>query len=139
IFLVILFSNVELDRRDALGDDRRREGLVRRKFRDDFLGFGFFLRRMIENGRAVLRADVVTLTVQSGRIVDDEKYLQKIAETQSRRNKSNLYDLGITVVAATYIAVGRFWLVAAHLPRFNADDTFEPVVHGLEAPETASR
>ena len=80
---------------------------------DRALGLGLLLGAVIEDDRAVLRADVVALPVLGGRIVDREEHVQQVAELTTFGIEGDLHDLGMAGVAAADLLVGRIVDVAA--------------------------
>lgn len=62
-----------------LGDDGVIEDPAGRQFGEEGAGLGFLFRRVIEDGRPVLRAGVVALPVEGGGVVYGEEDLEDIA------------------------------------------------------------
>ena len=99
--------------------ETRRINVCNRIFSDMLLLFA-----SAENGRAVACADVVPLTIQSGRIMNLEEELQQIAVCDFRGVEDNLNRLGVTPV----IPMGRVRDVSTHVsdPR-RGDETSSAV------------
>ena len=73
---MIGFRGIEIDRRNNLGDDGALEtsGLIEALF--DTFGGSFLFFGMIENGGAVLGADVVVLAIRCGGIVHAKEVIE---------------------------------------------------------------
>ena len=92
---------------------------------------------MIEDRRSVLRADVVSLAVERGGVVDREKYFEQFAEGRNGGIEGDLNHFGVTRRAATDLLVGRVGLGTAHVARHDLQDTLHFKVDRLETPEAA--
>ena len=80
IFLVIIFGDVELVNGGYFCNDGTAPDLLGIQIADEILGNFLLLRRVIKNGRAVLRANIPALTVQRGGVMDGEEDIQNITE-----------------------------------------------------------
>src|SRR5439155_8576105 len=130
VFLVVVFGDVEGAGGDDVGDDGVIEELVPGQAGDHLLGRGLLLRRVVEDGRAVLCADIVALTVQGGRIVDGEEDFEDVPIGGDLRIEGDPHDLGMTGSAGADLLIGRVWRLSAHVAGFDGLHAFHPVVHG---------
>src|SRR5262245_13258293 len=78
VALMVLLRLVETLERHHLRDDWPWPEARGAQFGDDGLGGRLLLRRVVEDGRSVLRADVGALAVERGRVVDGEEDLQEL-------------------------------------------------------------
>ncbi len=102
---------------------------------DRLLGRGLLLGVVIEDDRAVLRADVGALPVLGGRIVDREEHIQEVAVGDHRGIEADLHHLGVAGAAAADLLVARMVDVAAGIAGHYALDPLEILEHRLQAPE----
>src|SRR5689334_9959853 len=93
---------------------------------------------MVEDRRAILRADIVALTIERRRVVEREEHLQNIVEGDLRRVECDLNNFGMAGVAVADLAVGRVTNRAARVARHDILDTLQIVEDRLEAPEAAT-
>ena len=138
IFLVIAFGDVKHRRRHNLGHDgiAPEPGAV--ELRDDVFRERFLFRRVIEDRRTVLGADVVALTVESRGIVNHKEHFQDSPERHHSGVERNLNHFGMAGAAGAYLFVSRIWLVPAHVARFDGGDALQTVEHRFETPEAAA-
>ena len=94
---------------------------------------------MVKNGRAVLAADVVALTVERGRVVDYEEDFQQVAVTEQFRIEGDTHHFRVSGVATAHCFIGRIGALTTHVSGLHAFHTAQPVVHRFQAPETTSR
>src|SRR5262249_23377390 len=95
-------------------------------------------RRMIEDRGAILRADIVALAIDRGRIVQDEEDLQDLAVADDFRIERDLNDFGMPRVAVADLPISRVLHRSAGVARFDAFDALDLLEGGLDAPETAA-
>src|ERR1700683_4376647 len=93
VLLMILLCSPELGRRDNLRDDGPLETALDGVARG--ARFGFLFRRMKENHRTVLRADVRTLAILSGRIMVVPESFEQIVVADDRGVESDLHDFSV--------------------------------------------
>ena len=77
VFLMVIFGDIKLVERRNFGNERVIPNLGCTDLTDDFFGNFLLLLIAIENGRAVLRADIIALAVKGGRVVDGEKTVSR--------------------------------------------------------------
>src|SRR4051794_311468 len=94
---------------------------------------------MIEDGRTVLRAHIVTLPIQRCWVMDGEENLQNFAKRQYLRVKRDLHNFRVPGITITHILISRLRRMSAHVAGFDAFDALESVVHRLQTPEAAAR
>src|SRR5690606_37186442 len=92
-----------------------------------------------EDRGAVLRADVVALTVLGGGVVDGEEDPQQVAVADDLWVEGHLHHLGVAGLAGAHLLVGGVGYVAAGVARLDALHALELVVDRLEATEAAAR
>lgn len=119
-------------------------------FRDDgfipkfgglrFCGFrsGLLLCIVIKNHRAVLRAHIVALAIERGRVVNSEKDIRQRAKRDDLRVESDLHDLRMATGAAAHFPIRRIQCMAAHIAAFHAQYAFYILKNGLYTPKTAA-
>lgn len=139
VFLVIVLGDVEGLGGDDLGDDRPVEDFVIGEAGDHGLGDPLLLRRVAEDRRAVLRARVVALVVELGRVVDHEEDLEQLAIGHGLWIERNLHHFGVAGSARADRFVGRIGRRPAHVAGLDRLDPAHLVVHRFETPETAAR
>src|SRR5439155_11013533 len=108
---------------------------LRLELLDDRLRHGLLLRRVIEDGRAVLRADVPTLTVQRGRVVNREEDVEQVVERYDGGVEGDLDDLGVARGAGADFLVRRVRDAPAGVARLHLLDALQILEGRLEAPE----
>src|SRR5436305_12543580 len=87
------------------GDDRLVDAGLRA--RDRFIGLLFLHIVGREDRRAILRADVVALAVELGRIVRREEDVEQVAVIELRGVEADADRLGVPGIATAYLLVGR--------------------------------
>jgi len=120
------------------GDDRRAVGLAGLDVADDF--FSHLLLRVVGvvDAAAVLRADIVALAVERGRVVHHEEDLEDFAQADLRRVEFELHHLGVAGAAGADLFVGRLDGLAVAITRLHVEHALHPVEHRLGAPEAAA-
>ena len=132
---MILLGPPELGRGRDFGDDGPPEtalrgiaGGARRRF---------LLRRVNENHRAVLRANVGTLAIPGGRIVIVPEHFEQVAVTDRRRVEGHLHYFGVAGPIGANVLVGWLRHGAAHVSNLRGRDARQLAEGGLHAPETS--
>ena len=123
-----------LGRRD-LGDDGPGEPRLRsiaRGFR-----FGFLLGRMEEDGRAVLRADVRSLPVQSGRVVIIPEDFEQVVIVDDLGIEGDLDYFGMAGAICADVFIGGVIELAAGVPDLRGFDARQTPELGFDAPKAA--
>ena len=92
---MVLLRGIEYLERLHLGHDRIIPHALGLQFRDDPLRHGFLLGAVVEDRRAILRADVPPLAVQGRGVVDREKDVQQVVERDDRGIEGDLQDFGV--------------------------------------------
>ena len=138
IILMVILGAVEDIQRGDFGDDGVGPQVGGVEFGAD--GLRRFLLRLIviEDGRAVLRADVVALAVGGGGVVDGEEDFQYLAEGDDAGVESDLDDFGVAGAFAADLLVGGVGHVAASVAGDDGLYADEVVVDGFQAPEAAA-
>ena len=96
--------------------------------------------RLREDRRAVLRADVVALTVERGRVVQlEEPLLEQVFVAEHRRVERHADRLGVTRLAVVGVVVGRILQPAAGVANVGIDHAGHIAEDVLDAPEAAAR
>src|SRR5712692_3052296 len=93
---------------------------------------------MVEDRRAVLRADVVSLPVGCRRVVDDEEHLEDFLEGHGLRVEGELDHLGVAGIPRADVLVARVRRPSSHIAGFDRLHALQVVVYGFQAPEAAS-
>jgi len=137
VFLVVVFGFPEGLGGYDLGDDGSAEGLACRQLGDDFSGDGGLGVGVGEDGGAVLGADVGSLAVGRGGVVNLEKVLGQPAVGNPVGVEFQMNDLGMVGVAETDALIGGVVDPAAHKADFGFDDAGHVLEGMLDAPETA--
>src|SRR5207244_8502171 len=138
VVLMVLLGSVEgLQRRD-FGHDRPvpNSGLV--DLSDDLPRRLFLLRRGVEDRGSILGADVATLSIQRGRIVDGEEDPQDVRERDDAWVERNLHGLGVARRVRADGLVGGVREPTAGISNLHFLDAAELLEHRLKAPETSA-
>lgn len=135
--MIVLGRPVIAVERHDLRDDRLAEHLLALELADH-VERGIALRiRMREHDRPVLRADVVALPVQRGRIVRREEDLEDLAIADARRIERHVDDFRVARVAFADVAIAGIARMAARVTRLHGRHAVDVEKHGLRAPEAA--
>lgn len=138
VLMIVLGRPVIAVERHDLRDDRLAEHLLALELADH-VERGIALRiRMREHDRPVLRADVVALPVQRGRIVRREEDLEDLAIADARRIERHVDDFRVARVAFADVAIAGIARMAARVTRLHGRHAVDVEKHGLRAPEAAS-
>lgn len=134
--LMVALGGVERVEGRELGHDGvfPQPGSVRFLLR--FLGARPLLVVVVEDYRAVLRADVGPLAVQRGGVVGAPEYLEQVVEGNDGGVKGNLDGFRMTGRARANLSIGRIFRVAAGIAGYHATHAFDVQKHRLGAPET---
>src|SRR5882762_8201275 len=93
---------------------------------------------MVEDRRTILRADIIDLAIERGRIVDHEEHLEDFLERHLLRVEGELGYLGMARLARADLLVRGVRCPAAHATGLDGIHALEIVEDGFQAPETAS-
>jgi hypothetical protein len=110
-------------------------------FVEFFLGcFGrrFLFRRMIENGRTILRADVRTLAIQGRRIMIRPENIEKLSITNLSGIKFHFHNLSVAGVVPANVFVGRVVFRSAGIADSGRGHAFQIAKGFFHTPKTAS-
>ena len=104
---MVLLGGIERRERLELRHDRLIPQLLRLKLGDHALCRGLLLGTVIEDRRAILRADVGALAVEGGRVVDREEDVEQVFERDDLGIERDLYDLGVAGGSGADVLVRR--------------------------------
>ncbi|MPN07893.1 hypothetical protein SDC9_155165 [bioreactor metagenome] len=90
-----------------------------------------------EDHRTVLGADVISLTIERRRVVDDEKDFQQIAITQDSGIELDAHNLGMPGTAFANLTIGRMLDMTTRIAGRYRMHAFDLTEYRLQAPETA--
>src|SRR5262249_4689726 len=96
------------------------------------------LVRRREDDRAVLGPDVSALAIQRRRVVEREEQLDEIAIRDHVRVERHLNHFGVAGPSGAHGFVRGIRRRATRVPRLHLRHAFEPLEHGLDAPEATS-
>ena len=99
--------------------------------------FRFLFRRMIENYRTVLGADIGSLPIRCGRIVIGPKNVQQVAIRNPCRIIFYLHDLGVPGPIRANIFVSRILSGSAGVADRRAYDALQPAEGLFHTPKTS--
>src|SRR5690606_7006338 len=105
--------------------------------RENDLRCRFLLVGLIEDGRSILRADIIPLPVACRRIVSVEKYSQKLFGAYLRGIEHDAHNLGVAGLSSDHVLVRRILQMSAReagLNRFHAAEGLEDCFDAPEAP-----
>ncbi|CAD9218111.1 hypothetical protein BCEN4_1190029 [Burkholderia cenocepacia] len=136
VLMIVLGRPVIAVERHDLRDDRLAEHLFALELGNHVERRVALRIRMREHDRPVLRADVVALPVQRGRIVRREEDLEDLAIADARRIERHVDDFRVAGVAFADVAIARVARMAARITRLNGRHAVDVEKHGLRAPET---
>ena len=140
VVLMVGLGLVESFECGDLCDERAFEEFRPVQLLDVAFGDALLLLAGVEDGRAVVRADVGPLPVQLGRVVCDGKEdLEELAVGDLGRVVGDANGLGVPGVArADRLVVGRPG-GTSRVPGRDPGDPFDVLEDGLDAPEAATR
>src|SRR5205085_5640715 len=139
VVLMVVLGRVESVERRDLGHDGRVPYMRAVHLGDDLLGRLALLGAVVEDGRAILRANVRALTVQGRRVVYGEEDFEQFAVGDGRRVEGYLHDLGVARRALADLPVGRALDVPARVARRDALDAAQLLVDRLKTTEATAR
>src|SRR5690606_41955635 len=116
----------------------RREGLMLAQLFDDRLRLTHLRITGRENRGAILRADVVTLTIERGRVMDHEKDFQQITITDTLWIEFNAHRLSVTGTAFTHRTVFGVIDFTTAISRRNDKHALDIPVDRVQAPKTSA-
>src|SRR6516165_960969 len=93
---------------------------------------------MIEDRRAILRADIHSLSVERGRVVRGKEDVEDVAERNVGRIEGNLQHLSMASGAGADLLVGRLGYAAAAVARFDPLHAAQLLEDCFQAPEAAA-
>ena len=101
-------------------------------------GFGlrFLLRRVEEDGGAILRAPVGSLAVQRGRVVEFKEGVEQLLEADLFWIKVELYHFGMAGLVSADVTVGGLVELAALVANGGRGDAGDGGEGSFDAPET---
>ncbi|VXC37777.1 hypothetical protein BURKHO8Y_210416 [Burkholderia sp. 8Y] len=138
VLVIRLGRIVVVAKRRHFGHDLAAEDVFALQFVDNFERDLALLVRMREHGRAILRADIVALTVELRRIVRREENLQNLAIADDIGIEHDLDDFGVPGVAVAHLLVGRIHHLAARIAGFDGLHALDRQKHGFSTPETTA-
>src|SRR6266478_960731 len=138
ILLVIVLADVELFCRLHARDNRLRKRFGRVQRRDRLLRLGLLLLRRVEDHRPVLLSHIVSLPVQSRRIVYRKKHLEQIPVLDLARIKRDLHYFHVPCVPVAHLPVRGIVHMPTHIPGHRRFHTLQPVEHSLDTPKASA-
>jgi len=135
---VVVFGGVEGFEGDDFGDDGVGPQVLGFQVLDSFFGDGFLLLGVVEDGGAVLGADVVALAVEGGGVVDGEEDVQEDSVGDMSGVKGDAHDLGVTGVPGADLLVGGINVGTAGITGDDISYACDLVEDGFEAPEATA-
>src|SRR5882672_2752078 len=137
IFLVIFFRAIKGACRRDFRCDGPLELSARLQRRARFLGNRFLLRRMSENRRAVLRAEVRSLAVHLRRVVRFPENIEQLFVTHLCGIERHLHYFRVSGFVGAYIFVSRVRRLSAAIPHSRVNHSGNLLERRLDAPEAA--
>lgn len=137
VFLVIVLSRVERVNGRNFGHNRVIPELGSGDVGDFVLGDSFLLRRVIEDGRAVLCAHVIALAIERRRVMDGEEHVEQIGKAHDLWIERDLDDLRVAGRAIADGLVSGIGNMPTGIAGDHIRDTLELIVDGFQTPETA--
>ena len=121
-----------------LGGDGRAKQLVLRHLADHGVGDLAVFGVVVVDAAAVLRAHIVALAVEGGRVVGVEEDFQDFFQADLVGIERQAHHLGMAGVALADLLVRGVDGVAVGVAAFHVGDATHAVEHGLGAPEAAA-
>jgi hypothetical protein len=84
-----------------------------------------------------LGAFVIALPIQGGGVVNDKENLQQLMELNFRRIVVNLHHFSVPSLTRANLLISGIQGLAIAVPRYNIQNTFDPVKHSLNTPKAA--
>ncbi len=138
VLVIILGRPVVVVERHDLRDDRLPEHLLALQFADHVERRVALRVRMGEHDRTVLRADVVALPVQLGRIVRREEDLEDLAIADACRIECHVDDFRVARIALADVAIAGIARMAARVARLDGRHAVDVEKHRLRAPKATT-
>ena len=113
IFLVIIFSHIELVEPGHFGDDGFIPDMLVIQLFNELFYCGLLPVVVIEDRRALLRPRVGSLTVERGWVVDGKEHVQDVLVSNDLRVEFDLHYFGMSGPAGADIAVAGVGYAAA--------------------------
>ena len=104
---------------------------------DRCLGLFLLTIVVVENGTAILRADIITLSVQRRRVVCTPEHFEDLRECDLRRIKMHLDHFGMPCCFGTDLPISGMSDRTTGISRLDLVHTFQVLINGFHAPETA--
>jgi len=92
----------------------------------------------IEDDGPILRARIVPLPIQRGRIMDGEEDLEQIGEADLRRIEGDADDLHVTGVAGADLPIGGIRSASTHVAGFDRGHALQAIEDRFQTPETSA-
>ena len=138
VVLVVGLGRAVVRERLHLGGDGRAKQLVLRHLADHGVGDLAVLGVVVVDAAAVLRAHVVALAVEGGRVVGVEEDFQNFFQADFVGVEREAHHLGVAGVALADLLVAGVDGVAVGVAAFHVGDAAHAVEHGFGAPETTT-
>ena len=138
VILVIRLGRAVVGKRRHFGGDGGAEHFVLRHLADHGVGHFAMLGPIVVDAAAVLRAHIVALAVQGGRVVGMEEDLQDFLQADFVSIERQAHDLGMACVALADLLVSGIDGVAIGVATFHVGNAAHTVKHRLGAPEAAA-
>ena len=138
VILVIRLGRAVVGKRRHFGGDGGAEQLVLRHLADHGAGHFTMLGLVVIDAAAVLRAHIVALAVQGGRVVGVEEDFQDLLQADFVSIERQAHNLGMACVALADLLVSGIDGVAIGVATFHVGNAAHAVKHRLGAPEAAA-
>ncbi len=135
VLLMILFGAPELAGGDDLGHNRLGKLRLSRFARR--ASFHQLLRRVVENGRAVLRAHIGTLPVERGRVVIAPEDIEQVVIADYMRVEGDLDNFCMACAIGADVFIGWIFCVPAHVADLGRLHSSQAAKRSLHAPKAA--
>lgn len=138
VALMVVFCRVKSDRGDDLRHKSSRPDPSRFEFSEPGLSNRLLFAVMEKNCRAILRANIVSLSILCGRVVDGEENLQQVAVADDLRIKLDLDNFRVSGSSCADLLISRIDGGSTHVARNDTIDANDILKNCFEAPETAT-
>lgn len=138
VVLMVVFGGVEGTEGQKFGDDGGGPDLPGVEVGDDGLRLDLLVGSVVEDGGTVLRADIGTLTVGGGGVVDGEEDVEQVRVADNDRVKADLDGLGVTGEPGAHLLIGGIGAISSGVAGNDAADAFDALVNCLQTPEAAA-
>ncbi len=129
IIIVVAFCRPEGCRRQQFGHDR--VGKISLPGSDHLRSSFFLFFRLPENGRSILRAHIVTLTIRRGWVVCVKENIKQVLVSNNGRIKFNPHYFYMTGVFTADLFVSRVLHMAAAIARLHRLHALQLLEHSL--------